>query len=207
MSFDTLAPGYHAMERLLAGKKLHQCRTAFLDDFQDARSILLLGEGHGRFVRELLKTDRNRSILCVDGSRGMIEVARKRIGADPRVSFVHCDVFAFDPGTEFDAIATHFFLDCFTREQLEKLIPKIASWIGQKGIWHVADFQIPAPLFRRIRAKMVLALAYGFFRVATRLPARAIAPPQKLLSASGMLQSARQEFNFGLLYSELWRKQ
>jgi hypothetical protein len=49
-------------------------------------------------------------------------------------------------------------------------------------------------------------MAYAFFRVATRLPARRIIPPQPTLQSLGMALLDRHEFNFGLLYSELWQK-
>lgn len=205
MSFDHLAPRYDSMEGILAGKKLHACRTACLDQLQ-VPSILLLGEGHGRFLCELLKLPGEQSILCVDSSRGMLQVAKKKIGADERVTFQHCDIFEFNPPGQFHAVTTHFFLDCFTREQQEILLPRIHSWLLPEGRLHIADFQEPRPWLKRVRAKIVLTMAYAFFRVATRLPARHIVPPQPMLERLGMSRVERREYNFGLLYSELWRK-
>jgi SAM-dependent methyltransferase len=194
------------MEWLLAGNQLQQCRSAFLPDFLSARSILLLGEGHGRFVRALAALPGERSILCVDQSRGMIEVARERLPEERGITFQCVDIFEFEPSGQFDAVATHFFLDCFTEAQLDRVIPKISGFVAEGGLWHLADFQIPTGFIRGLRARIVLRLAYLFFRVMTRLPARRIIPPQARLSASGWTRARRREFNFGLLYSELWRK-
>jgi hypothetical protein len=55
MSFDRLAPHYRWLEWVLAGRKLQRCRTAFLDEIGRADATLLVGEGNGRFLGELLK--------------------------------------------------------------------------------------------------------------------------------------------------------
>ncbi len=69
MSFDRLAPYYRGMERLLAGNKLHRCRTAWLEEVRDAKRILLAGEGHGRFLEVCAREFPQATIVCVDASR------------------------------------------------------------------------------------------------------------------------------------------
>ena len=210
MSFDRLAPHYNWLETLLAGKTLQRCRTAFLDDFASARSILLIGEGHGRFLPALLERNSKARVRCLDQSAGMFKLARERLDAGgfngSNVSFEIQDIFQFEPNEQFDAIGTHFFLDCFTAEQMEKIIPKIASWIVPNGFWHISDFQVPERFFAGMRARLILALAYGFFRFTTRLPARQIVSPENFITSCGLQRGERHEFDFGLLYSELWRK-
>ena len=209
MSFDRLAPCYRSMERLLAGPHLHACRTAFLPEFARAQSILLLGEGHGRFLSELLRPGADQEILVVDSSAKMLAEARhaaNATGAARRVRFLHADIHELQFASQFDAVTTHFFLDCFTAPQLERLVPKIAGWVRPGGFWHHADFQVPAHPVLALRARLVLALAYRFFQVFTRLPAARLIPPQQLLQSCGLEPRARKVFNFGLLYSELWSR-
>jgi hypothetical protein len=57
MSFDTLAPYYRALELVLAGKVMQQCRTAYLDQTTGVKRALLLGEGPGRYLVELLQVN------------------------------------------------------------------------------------------------------------------------------------------------------
>jgi hypothetical protein len=57
-----------------------------------------------------------------------------------------------------------------------------------------------------MRARLILGLAYGFFRFTTRLPARQIVSPENFIRSCGLQRGERHEFDFGLLYSELWRK-
>src|SRR4051794_3639299 len=95
MSFDSLAPYYRGLEALVAGKLLQQCRTAFLAQAADARSALLLGEGPGRYLIELLIVNPRIRVTSVASSAGMLVVAKKQLAscglADRPVEFVCAD--------------------------------------------------------------------------------------------------------------------
>jgi ubiquinone/menaquinone biosynthesis C-methylase UbiE len=213
MSFERLAPHYSWMERVLAGGELHKCRTAFLDQTRAARRALLLGEGHGRFLTELRRINPEAEIDCVEESPGMIRAARERLAreglSDERIRFHAASVTnasVLETTARFDLVGTHFFLDCFPEAVLEPLVERIAGTLSPDGIWVLSDFQIPPGGWRALRARWVLRLAYLFFRVATRLPARHLAPPQPFLLRNGLRKEGRAEFNYRLLYAELWRK-
>lgn len=208
MSFDRLARHYSWMEWLLAGRKLHACRTAFLDEARTSKRILLVGEGHGRFLTEVCRVNPGASITCVDASPEMLRVAKERLtrsGIDPSgVRFEAVPILGFESEERFDFMATQFFLDCFEGEELERVVARLAGLLQPGGKWIVADFQAPEDGWRRLRARAVLALAYAFFRAAVRLPARRLANPSPVLAASGLRLLRRREFNYGLLYSEVW---
>src|SRR5690242_3516292 len=132
MSFDVLAPHYRWMEFILAGEKLHRCRTAFLDKVPDAKNILLLGEGHGRCLVECRRRFPCAKITCVDASESMLVQARRRLARhnleSANVEFIHANVLDWPPTEErHDLIVTHFFLDCFRPDQLEQIIFNIAA--------------------------------------------------------------------------------
>jgi ubiquinone/menaquinone biosynthesis C-methylase UbiE len=208
MSFDRLARYYSAMEWLLAGRKLQRCRTAFLAEAISARSILLVGEGHGRFLEELCRAAPEAAVSYVDSSLEMSRVARAQVRryTDRPIEFQTVPIIEFEPERTFDLIATQFFLDCFAQEELRRTVTKLAGLLEPGGAWMVADFQVPTRGWRRRRALFVLVLAYGFFRMVTRLPAKRLIAPQPFLKAEGLKLEKRVEFNFGLLYAELWRK-
>jgi ubiquinone/menaquinone biosynthesis C-methylase UbiE len=207
MSFDRLARRYSAMEWLLAGRKLQTCRTAFLEDAARARSILLVGEGHGKFLEVLCRAAPEATISYVDASVEMGRVARARLTTHEqnRVLFHSIPIMQFEPGQKFDLIVTHFFLDCFAEEELGAVIERLAHFLLPEAAWIIADFQVPRQGWRRWRAQAILALAYSFFRMATQLAARRLVSPQALLQAQGLNLETRLEFNFGLLYAELWK--
>ena len=208
MSFDTLAPHYRAMELVLAGNLLQRCRTAFLGEVVNCRNALLLGEGPGRFLAELLTVNPLVQATCVERSPRMIDAAKHTLGEArlSRVRFVQADVLAWQPNGNFDLVVTHFFLDCFRREEVEALVAKVASVSSQDARWLIADFREPERGWQRWRARMVLALMYGFFRVVAGLSASRLTAPDRFLEAAGFQLAGRRLANFELAHSDLWRR-
>jgi len=211
MGFDRLAPHYRWLEFVLAGTKLQRCRTAFLNERVDARRVLILGEGNGRFLAECRRRLEKAHITCVDGSSRMLQLARQRLlssglGAD-QTTFIHADALHWSPAERtFDLIVTHFFLDCFRPDQLQPLLAKLAGAATPNAAWWVADFQIPTSGLVRYRAAVIHRLMYWFFRVFTGLPAARLTPPDTFLQAHGFVLCERVVSEWGLLHSDLWRR-
>ncbi len=210
--FDLLASHYDWMENVLAGKKLIRCRRAHLTDLPVCQNVLLVGEGPGRFLVELVRRQPSARITCVDASFCMLDLARARLRrtdhAMDRVIFLQKNVLKWRPPTNaYDLIVTNFVLDCFTGAQLATLIPRLAAAAKPEALWLVADFQIPATGFlRRLRAAAIHWTMYRFFRLATQLSAAALEPPAPYLVAQGFVCRRRCESEWGLLYSEAWKK-
>jgi ubiquinone/menaquinone biosynthesis C-methylase UbiE len=207
--FDRLAPHYGWMERLLAGRKLQRCRGAFLQTIPVPRRALVAGPGHGAFVAELLRAHPHLHCTCVDSSAGMLQAARARLRADgldeSRAEFIQADLLDWAaPDGKFDLIVTHFFLDCFRPEQLERLMPKLSAAAAPKACWLLADFQEPAAGPAKWRARAMLEIMYVFFRWAAALPASQLTPPDSLLARQGFALGQRRTFDWGLLHSDLW---
>lgn len=209
MSFDILAPHYRWMEWLLAGRKLQRCRTAFLDQAGQARNVLLLGEGNGRFLSAFADANRHANITVLDASAGMLRRARRAAGvAEHRMRYVHADVLDWSPPPDgYDLIVANFFFDCFCPDQLARLVPRLASGAAPDAVWIISDFRIPATGPARWRALWIIASMYSFFRIVTRLSARTITPIDSFLRDSGFGLEKRQITEWGLLHSDLWRRQ
>jgi hypothetical protein len=110
------------------------------------------------------------------------------------------------PSERFDLIVTNFFFDCFRAEQLAALVPRLASAATDDACWLISDFQIPPRGLARWRARWIVAAMYGFFRFATRLPARNITPVDPWLRASGFQLRERRVSEWGLLHTDLWQR-
>jgi len=209
MSFDAIAPYYRLLERVTAGDLLQRCRTSFLAEVGTSRRALLLGEGPGRFLPELLRANRHIEVTCVERSPRMIREARARLTATElsRVRFEPADVLIWQTApAQFDLIVTHFFLDCFPPDELAALVRKLAACATREARWMLADFREPETGWRRWRASAVLALLYGFFRTVTELSASRLTPPDELLAGVGFRLAARRIANFGLVHSDLWER-
>jgi len=209
MNFDRLAPHYHWLEIIFAGGLMQRCRTTYLTRTKFCRRALLVGEGTGRFLVELLRWHPQIRITCIEPCEGMIKQMRQRIIRegldDSQINFQQVDVLKWTPPKEkFDLIVTNFFLDCFRAGQLQELVPLLAGSTTAEAIWLLADFRVPECGWRRWRATVILAGLYWFFRIMTSLPAIWITRPDGFLSRSGFKLTERKLLNFGLIHADLW---
>jgi len=211
MSFDRIAPFYRSMEWVLAGGKLHRCRTMWLGEVRQAQRILLAGEGHGRFLELCPKRFPGAQIVCVDASAEMLAIAERRWqrsgGWGKSVQFVQATLPDWSPASGgFDLIVTNFFLDCFALPTLPRVIESLSNVAAPRADWLVADFVLPPCGWRRWRAQIVLALAYAFFRRVTHLEARQLVTPDTWFIQAGFRLRRRATVESGLLQSDWWSR-
>jgi len=209
MSFDLLAPHYRWMEALCAAGQLQRCRTALLAELAAPQRVLVYGEGNGRFLVELLRRFPAAQMTVVEASAVMIDLARARLRraglAHSHVEFIHADALTWQPPVSaYDLIVTCFFLDCFREDQLQQLVPTIASAAAGGAQWLHADFQIAPAGLRRVCSRVIVGILYAFFRRVTRLPAHELVDVAPYLSAAGFTRCARREFVLSLVFCDLW---
>ena len=208
-SFDRLAPAYQFLERITFGPLLHRCRVAYLDQLSGCRHALVLGDGDGRFLADLLRANPTVRVDSLDISPGMISLARCRVqripGAAGRVRFVIADARTDPlPGSGYDLVVTNFFLDCFGPADLARVVDRVAVVCGPEAIWVDGDFRIPGSGWPRRVAHVVLAAMYLFFRIVTRLPAGRLTDAAPLIAARGFVPVAEMSWLRGGLSSRMW---
>lgn len=211
MNFDRLAAHYHWMETLFAGGLMQRCRTIFLSRTRNCSRALLVGEGTGKFLVELLRSNPRIKVTCIEHCQGMIAQMHRRLAADKldesRVQFEQMDALNWSPTRDkFDLVVTNFFLDCFRAEQLQQLVPRLAGSATDEAIWLVADFCEPERGWRRWRAKTILALLYAFFKLTTCLSSSRLTPPDPFLAGAGFNLVERRWASFGLAHSDFWQR-
>jgi ubiquinone/menaquinone biosynthesis C-methylase UbiE len=209
VSFDAVAPWYRTLETIAFGSALQRARVACLAEIGSPRHALIVGEGNGRFLAELLRTQPGIQVDCVDASERMLKLARQRVVSEiNRVRFLHRDIRAWAaPANHYDLIVTHFFLDCFAGDQLEKIVQKLSRAATSNAIWLLADFSIPSDSFARFRARIWLAAMYRFFRFTAGIRARELIDPSRFLFAERFSLERQHLFRRGILKSELWRRE
>jgi ubiquinone/menaquinone biosynthesis C-methylase UbiE len=159
---------------------------------------------------ELCRRFPQAQVTVVEGSAVMIELAHARLKreglAGARVEFIHADALKWQPPVAaFDLLVTCFFLDCFRADQLQQLVPAIASAAAAGAHWLHADFQIAPTGLMRMCSRVIVKFLYVFFRCVTRLPAHELVDVAPCLSAAGFTRRQRREFILGLLFCDLWR--
>lgn len=208
MSFDILAPHYTWMEKVLAGSRLQRCRIRWLPDVAEPQRVLILGVGHGHFLRACARRFPQAEIVSVDASARMLERAQANVAEkSSRLKFIHARLPEWTPEPEsYDVISTHFFLDCFPPDELARVVASVAGGARASAAWLVADFAIPARGWSRVRARAIHAGMYAFFRPVTGVRARRVTPPDALLQAHGFQLVRRASAEWGLLHSDLWQR-
>lgn len=205
MNCDPIARWYRWLEYAGFGHALERRRVAYLKDVADARRVLLLGDGDGRFLVRLvdqnLKKHPGVEIHYVDLSGRMLELAQMRAGTDG-VSYHQADALTMLlPAGEYDLVVTHFFLDCFAERDAAELVRKIARACRGDARWLISEFRESGWWSR-----LLLSGLYLFFRVTTGLRTRRLVDHWPLLQREGFRLLKQQPAAFGLLASELWQR-
>ena len=209
MNFDLVAPHYRLLETIAFGNALQTARTYWIEQIPRPRRALVVGEGNGRFLCELLRAHPKIDIDCIDASRVMLALARARVRqlrpeSLASVRFIHLDVLTWSPLNSYDLLVTHFFLDCFPPDQVGAIVAKLARAARPAAIWLIADFCIPHRRFARIHAKFWVRMMYAFFRVFAGIPAKELVDPTPYLQCNGFVRSSRRLSRGGMLRSDLY---
>ena len=91
MSYDVLAPLYATLERLTFGRALQRARCAPLLAEVTPSTVLVLGDGDGRFLEQAVGAWPRASFVVVDQSAAMLTMAKQRANRHD-VRFLQADV-------------------------------------------------------------------------------------------------------------------
>ncbi len=202
MSFDFVAPFYRQLETLVFGAQLQAARCAFVRQISGAKHALVVGDGDGRFLAELLRAQPALEVDYLDASARMLALAGARV-ASARVRFLHGDLLATAlPRARYDLIATHFFLDCFAEKSLGTVVDKLSAAATEDAVWLIADFRET----RRCFGRLLLAAMHLFFRVIAGIEARRLVDYEPLLRAQGFHLTSETISPNELVRSQCWAR-
>ena len=207
-NFDRLATAYRWLEWFSFGPWLSWSRRAFIGKLTGCRRALVLGDGDGRFTAALLRTNPEVEVDAVDASPAMLQALVDRAGPHrPRVRTQTADARALRPAPDqhYDAVATHFFLDCLTTAEILTLAGAIRPSLAPGSVWLISEFSIPETSFGRLVAAPLVATLYRTFGLLTGLEVRRLPDHHQALNEAGFRLIERRPLFFGLLVSELWK--
>ena len=210
--FDRVAAIYRWAEYAALGPTLQRVRTALLPHLGQPRSALILGDGDGRFLEQLLLHNPACHALAVDTSAAMLQRLERRCrrsvpSASARLQTLRASALTVDVPPHTDLVTTHFLLDCFTQAQVNALSSRLAAQLPPGSLWLLSDFALPSNHLLRPLARVYIAALYAAFRLLTGLQVRRLPHPEPALTAAGFTRLRRQTFLGGLLYTELWRRE
>jgi trans-aconitate methyltransferase len=206
-NFDALARLYRWMEYASFGPWLWRCRLAFLGDLAACRSAAILGDGDGRFTARLLAANQEIELDAVDASEAMLRSQARRAGAEAgRLRLHHADARQWDAGDQrFDAVASHFFLDCLTTDEVRELAKKMRGTVSDTAVWVISEFALPRGWLMRRASAVIVALLYRAFGLMTGLQPQTLPDYADALRDAEFTLEKKRTWLGGLLVSELWR--
>lgn len=197
------------MEYATFGPALQRRRCEFLSDVASVDRALVLGDGDGRFIAKFLRRNPTALVDSLESSESMSRLAAMRIAGSPdgpsRVRQLREDARAAQLTGNYDLVASHFFLDCFTTDEIRNLIPLITAHLRPGGRWIISEFQIPPSGFRRYLAQFVVRALYVSFRILTGLRTSRLPDYRSILKNNGYILTASRAGIAGLLVSEMWQ--
>ena len=208
---DLIAPWYEPVEHLCFGGALERRRKAFLGVLSDVETVISCGEGDGRFSAALLVTNPHVKVTAIDVSWKMTQIGSKRVTrmGEPyrrRFDYVCAEIGTFAPPEPADLIATHFFLDCFSTDQVRPVVERLANWAKPRSRWIVSEFAQPPSSFARLWTGAVIRSLYAAFRVTTGLRVTDLPDYRRALRREGFRLLRQEHALDGLLVSELWER-
>ena len=208
-NFNLIARPYRWLEYLTLGRSLENCRNYFLSHLLNCRRALVIGDGDGRFLAQLLTHNTHLHADAVDTSSTMLQLLNQRCeaaipDANTRLNSHQFDALVFPLDGSYDLIVTHFFLDCLTQSELTALIQRIAKHAVPGTLWLISDFRIP-PGPMQIPAKFLVQTLYLAFRLLTGLRTNRLPDLAAPLNQAGFVQIAHQHRLAGILTAELWQ--
>jgi ubiquinone/menaquinone biosynthesis C-methylase UbiE len=211
-NFDRIAAIYRWAEYISLGPLLQRTRTGLLDQLNNPRHALVLGDGDGRFLEQLLLRYPQCTAVAADISAAMLDKLRRRClhsvpNAATRLTTLQRSALEIDPPPFTDLVVTHFLLDCFSQSDVDALITRIASQLAPGTLWLVSDFALPANQLLRPFARLYIASLYAAFRLLTGLRVRQLPDTQSALQRNGMRRITCVTLLGGLLYTELWQRE
>jgi len=196
---DRIARWYRWLEYAGFGGALQRRRVAFLKDLTDARRVLVLGDGDGRFLARLVEQTPAASIDYVDLSGKMLALAKERAGAE-RVCYRQGDALKIPLAEgEYDLVCTHFFFDCLSDKDAAILVDRVAPALRREARWVISEFREAGWL-----GSIIVSGLYFFFQATTGLRTRRLVDHRALLSRRGFRLVKEDRGAFGLVASELW---
>jgi len=209
MNFDLIAKHYNWMEKIIFRSDLEKVRSMNLALIKNAKAILLLGDGDGRFLEQVSLMGTDAFIVSVDSSAKMIDLSKRKLEKSAlNVEFNCTKIEDFQPIESFkpDLIIAHFFLDCFTHDEVKLIIDRVSEWAAVNAKFVISDFSITKKTsFNRIYQKMLTKIMIRFFRLFCGISTRFLPNIPKIMTTQGWNCLSQESLKSEFINSWVWQ--
>jgi tRNA (cmo5U34)-methyltransferase len=208
-NFDSIAPYYDSLSRLVFGNALRRAQVEHLGAIPEQAHVLLIGGGSGWLLKQLRLQKPQIQVTYLESSSKMLELAQKHCKqlAIPTaaVSFRLGDEDSLQPNESFDVILTPFLLDLFPDDRLQHLMDRLYTALHPGGLWLFSDFwpvHKPAPHWQRL----MLRSMYTFFGLVSGVRATRLPDFGLHFQRLHLQEKTNTSFYSGLIQAKVYRK-
>ncbi|WP_370583222.1 class I SAM-dependent methyltransferase [Pontibacter sp. FD36] len=209
-NFNSIAPVYDGLSRLVFGNALRRAQVAHLSLIPAKANVLLIGGGSGWLLEQLLRYSPLVKVTYLEASEKMLKMTRRRIGqrtpaALPNITFRLGTEDSLQYGETYDVILTPFLLDLFPDERLVYLMDRLCAALHPQGLWLFSDFwptQVPAPAWHRL----LLRSMYTFFGKVSQVSATRLPDFDRHFARLPLYELEATAFYGGLVQAKVYRK-
>ncbi|MBV9961502.1 MAG: class I SAM-dependent methyltransferase [Parafilimonas sp.] len=170
--YNAIAKFYDALSRIIYQRSIIKAQQFLIEFIADNYKVLLVGGGTGWILEEISKLKRqNVSVVYVEKSSAMIEMAKKRTYENINVEFINDAIENSDSSQQFDIIFTPFLFDNFLEEKILLVFSELDSLLKPNGVWLYADF-VNDKFNRKYWQQFLLKTMYLFFKITTGIEAQ-----------------------------------
>jgi ubiquinone/menaquinone biosynthesis C-methylase UbiE len=197
-SFNFVAPFYDKLKYLIFKNVLLDSSIFFLDRINQTHNILVIGGGTGEILPSLPQKSK---LTYIELSNKMIQYAKEKNTLDD-VCFLQMNFSDYTSSNKFDFIICPYFLDVFTKEELNIVVTQITMLLNQKGSLIVSDFD---PSKTSLKNRMLMWCMYRFFNTFSKLkPKKYNQLFEKLESTKALSKLDEQSWNKGFIKSQVY---
>lgn len=169
--YDKIAWCYDVLSYMIFGNAIKKAQYEMLHLIPAKCKILIAGGGTGWILEKITAIHSSGlSIMYIDASKKMIEIAKKRNIGLNTLHFINNPIEKINLDAEiYDVILTPFFFDNFPQGKCRVIFDQLHLSLKKNALWLFTDFILDSKT--KYWQKCLLKCMYIFFRAMCRLEA------------------------------------
>ncbi|MGB3182500.1 MAG: class I SAM-dependent methyltransferase [Cyclobacteriaceae bacterium] len=204
MNYDAVAPWYDRLASLVYLGRIEQSQKAFIHLIPSGSTVLIIGGGTGRFLKEVIK-QRPERIVYVEKSEEMLCRAQaQNLRHQASITWIQGDERDIPSVTEFDAVLTFYLFSNYDKPAARRLWSKLHFHLKRGGMWINADFigTSRQNMWQRFLTKVML----WFFHLTAKLKNRSIPHTHSLFTKNEYREADRKVYYRRFIEAIAYRK-